>query len=140
LHEALDFIARAVAVRDHSRLELQQKLSTKFSPDVVTEAMARAEASRWLAPETEIAERAALTFERKLKSRAYIENQLQKRGLPLPPRDVQAERQSARNLVEKKYGPVEDLSFESRAQASRYLIYRGFDESTIRTVLNDPES
>jgi SOS response regulatory protein OraA/RecX len=140
LTQALDLLARLLAIRDHSRLELQEKLNKKFPADIVSEALAHAENKRWLQSEAEIAARAALTFQRKLKSRSYIENQLQKRGLPLPPHDEQAEQAGARKLVEKKFGPVEDLNFESREQALRYLSYRGFTESTIRTVLNDSES
>src|SRR5437879_1346003 len=87
LTQALELLARILAVRDHSRRELHEKLNQKFPEDVVQAALAHAERKRWLQPEAEIAERAALTFQRKLKSRSYIENQLQKRGLPLPPRD-----------------------------------------------------
>ncbi|MGZ3722267.1 MAG: regulatory protein RecX [Bdellovibrionales bacterium] len=134
--QALELLARSLAIRDHSRLELQEKLSKRFAAELIAGVMAEAERKGWLLPENEIAERAALTFQRKLKSRTYVENQLQKRGLPVPPHDNEAEQATARRVVEKKFGAIEDLQPEERTQALRYLSNRGFDESTIRMVLN----
>jgi SOS response regulatory protein OraA/RecX len=134
--QALDKLAGYLSIRDHSRLELQEKLCKDFSPEVIEGVLAEAESKRWLQPEDEIAARAALVFQRKLKSRSYIENQLTKRGLPVPPRDDAAEQATALKAVEKKFGPVAELEFEQRRQALRYLANRGFDEHTIRMVLN----
>lgn len=133
---ALDELARLLAVRDHSLLELRGKLAARFNQESIDQALAQAQTKRWLQSEDEIAARAALTFQRKLKSRAYIENQLLRRGLPLPPQDHEMEQATARKLVEKKFGPVENLGFEERESAMRYLGNRGFDEHTIRMVLN----
>jgi SOS response regulatory protein OraA/RecX len=136
LNQALDKLASYLAVRDHSRLELQNKLSGNFPSEIIAEALALAESKRWLQPEEEIAARAAVVFQRKLKSRSYIENQLAKRGLPLPPRDDEAERATARAAVEKKFGPIGELDIERRRQALRFLAGRGFDEHTMGMVLN----
>ena len=134
--QALEVLARALTSRDHSRFELQSKLGGKFSSEIVERAMAEAAAKGWLQPEDEIAARAALVWQRKLKSRGYIESQLIKRGLPVPPLDREHEMQIARKAVEKKFGPIEHLNDQSREQALVYLSHRGFEEHTIRTVLN----
>lgn len=134
--QALDKLASYLGIRDHSRLELQEKLSKNFSPEVIDRVIAEAESKNWLPSEDEIATRAALVFQRKLKSRRYIDSQLEKRGLPRPPRDDAAEQATALKVVEKKFGPVGELEVEQRQQALRYLANRGFDENTIRMVLN----
>ena len=132
--QALDVLSRSLALRDHSRLELQEKLSRRFAPELVEQVMNEADGKGWLLPERDIAARAALTWQRKLKSRRYIEAQLLKRGLPVPDRDDEAELETVRSLVEKKFGLLKCK--EDRAQAQRYLKYRGFDDRTIRMVLN----
>jgi SOS response regulatory protein OraA/RecX len=83
--QALEALTRHLSVRDHSRLELRQKLAAKFSEETIERALENATARGWLASEEEIAARAALTWQSKLKSRADIEAQLKKRGLPIPP-------------------------------------------------------
>jgi SOS response regulatory protein OraA/RecX len=135
--QALDRMTRYLALRDHSRYELQQKLSRAFSEEIVARVLDEADANGWLAPEEVIAERAARALGRKFKSQRYIEGALRKRRLPVPPRDNEAELEKIRDLVERKFGPAADLSFEEKAKAFRFLKYRGFDDRSIRQVLNE---
>ena len=100
--------------------------------------MEDATARGWLASEEEIAARAALMWQRKLKSRAYIEEQLKKRGLPIPPA-AEDDAQTARGLIVKKFGNLSELDAEGRVKAQRYLLNRGFDDRTIKKVLNVEE-
>ena len=137
--KALNALAGYLAARDHSRHELKTKLSRRFSESVIEQVLSEAEARNWLPAPEEIARRAALAWQRRHKSRRYIEGQLRKRQLPLPPRDAEnenIERQNVRLLVEKKFGPPQELTFEERVHAQRFLRFRGFDDHTIRTVLH----
>jgi SOS response regulatory protein OraA/RecX len=134
--QALELLARYLTLRDHSRQELCEKLIARFGAKLISELMAEADRRGWLLPEDEIAQRAALTWERKLKGRGYIEEQLRKRGLPLPPVNEEAELVRLRDLVLKKFGEPSTLSMEVRAKAFRFLTSRGFEERTIRMVFH----
>lgn len=133
---ALDLLTRYMALRDHSRHELQQKMSKRFELSLIQQVIADADANGWIPPEEVIAERAARAWSSRLKSRRYIEGQLRKRHLPLPPRDLETETANARELLERKYGPPSALSFDDKGKAYRFMKYRGFDDRTIRMVLN----
>ncbi len=133
---ALDLLTQYLALRDHSRHELQQKMSRKFEPTLIQQVIAEADANGWIPPEVLIAERAAQVWNSRLKSRSYIEGQLRKRHLPLPPSDLETEATKARELIEKKYGPPSELNDEDKSKAYRFMKYRGFDDHTIRMVLN----
>lgn len=134
---ALDRISRYLALRDHSRFELKTKLSRHFDAKIVESVLAEAEERGWVASEEDIAARAALSYRRSLKSRRYIEGQLRKKRLPVPPRDDEAEVEAIRALVERKFGTSSGFSFEERSKVYRFLKYRGFDDRCIRQVLNE---
>lgn len=97
--------------------------------------MTEAEENGWLVSEEQIAERLVLAFERRQKSRRYIEGQLKKRRLPIPKGEAENETEIARRLVERKFG-IEKLSFVDKAKAYRFLKYRGFEDRAINEVLN----
>lgn len=133
---ALDLLTRYLALRDHSRLELERKLSRRFEADLVARVLEEADAHGWIGEPEDIAARAASALQRRMKSRRYVEGQLRKRGLPLPPRDDEKELANARALIERKFGAPTDLSFEERARAFRFLKYRGFEDRLIRMVFH----
>jgi regulatory protein len=133
---ALDLLTRYLALRDHSRHELQTKLGRRFSEETIAKLLLEADENGWLAPEDKIAASAQAAWQRRLKSRRYIEGQLRKRRLPLPPRNDEIELENGRALVERKFGTPHQLSFEERAKAFRYLKFRGFDDRTIRMVFH----
>jgi len=137
LSRARDRVNWYLAQRDHSRLELRSKLARAFPPEIIEEVMAEVESLRLLAPDEEIAARVALSLQRRNKSRMYIEGQLRKMGLPAPGRDDEAELASVRAVLERKFGPAHELSFEERTKAYRFLKYRGFEDRWIRQVLNE---
>lgn len=133
---ALDLMARYLALRDHSRHELQTKLSSRFAPDLVDKLLTEAEEKGLLPAPEEIAERAAAAWLRRGKSRAYVEAQLLKRHLPLPARGDEQELQNVKTLVERKFGDPTTLGYEEQGKAYRFLKYRGFADRLIRMVLN----
>jgi SOS response regulatory protein OraA/RecX len=133
---ALDLLTRYLALRDHSRHELQQKLSRRFAQETIEKLLVEADANGWLAPEEKIAACAQAAWQRRMKSRRYIEGQLRKRRLPLPPRNDEIELENGRALIERKFGVPQTLSYNDRAKAYRYLKFRGFDERTIAKVFH----
>ena len=137
--QALKALCAHLGRRDHSRLELQEKLAKHFAPEIIDEVFRIADTKGWLQSEAEIATHAALTFQRKLKSRLYIEAQLLKRGLPPAPHDDARELEIVRMLVIKKFGHPDQLEDGLRRQASIYLRNRGFEEHLIQMVVKDAE-
>lgn len=136
---ALDHLTRYLALRDHSQYELKTKLLRAFDPELVERLMVEADENGWLVPEDQIAERLVLAFERRQKSRRYIEDQLKKRHLPIPQARAENEIETVRNLFERKFG-VKKLSWEERTKAYRFLKYRGFADRAIREVLKENET
>jgi regulatory protein len=134
--KALDSLTRYLALRDHSRLELRQKLSRRFSSEMVNKVLAEAEQNGWLLDEAKVAERSVAALRRRQKSQRYIEGKLRQRGLPVPAREVDSELESIRELLVRKFGE-EKLSYEDKAKAFRFLKYRGFQDRAIRQVLNE---
>ncbi|MBX3021046.1 MAG: regulatory protein RecX [Bdellovibrionales bacterium] len=133
----MDRITRYLAMRDHSRHELHSKLSRLYNPEIVEKALNEAAENGWIPPEEELAQRATAAYRHSLKSRRYIEGQLRKKGLPVPPRDDEAEVTAIRTLVERKFGSPSELTFEERTKVYRFLKYRGFDDRGIKQVLNE---
>lgn len=132
--KALDTLTRLLALRDHSRRELELKLARRFEEAVVMRVLNEAEKHGWLLSEERTAESATRSLQRKHKSARYIQAHLRKRGLPTPTKDLAAELESARALVERRFGDGR-LSLEEKAKAQRFLQYRGFDLQIIRQVL-----
>jgi SOS response regulatory protein OraA/RecX len=136
---ALDLLTRYLALRDHSRFELEQKLGRKFERELVERVLNEAAESGWITPDAVIAERTLKAYQARLKSRRYIEGQLRKKRLPVPQRDSAGEFTVARELLERKFGPAKELSFDDKGKAYRFMKYRGFDDRTIRMVLSGQE-
>ena len=59
---ALDSLTRYLAQRDHSELELRQKLSRRYSRETIEKVLAEALARKWLCEPTELAERVRVTL------------------------------------------------------------------------------
>ena len=140
---AWDRLTRFVALRDHSRFELETKLRQRdFSPGVIKRVLTDAEKHGLITSEFAIASRQRELFDRRLKSRRFIEEQLRRRQLPLPApteADEELELGKMRELVSRKYGSPDRLSFEERQRAFRFLKYRGFEDRSIQRVLNHEE-
>ncbi len=136
VQEALTCILQHLSRRDHSPLELEQKLSARFSVVVLQQALALARDRQYLRSEQSLGQDLIEQHLRKLKSHAYIEAQLHQRGLPVPAFAPDAELAIAEQLLEKKFGPLQNLQYDLKSKACRYLQSRGFADRTIRMVLN----
>ncbi len=127
----MDFLAR----RDHSELELRQKLGRDYPTDEIDIAIEFARNRGWLLAPEELAEKATEQLNRKNKGTRYIQKFLQTRGLPFLPKDSGQELEKARNLVQSKLRHEAPYSYEEQKKIGRYLVNRGFDEETIRKVM-----
>jgi regulatory protein len=134
---ALDLLAR----REHSRAELQRKLTARgFGDDTVAAVLGALEASGALANA-----RFTETFVRSRIARgrgpARIRAELAERGVDggkaqdvMRAAEVDWAAAAAAALV-KKFGPGPPKDFKDRARRARFLQYRGFDSGTIRAAL-----
>lgn len=130
----MDLLAR----REHSEKELRRKLRLReFSEDEISTALEKAKEGRWLGSPEETAQRFADQLHRKNKGYHYINAKLSEKGLPRVPRDESLELEKAKSLVQNK--DFEISSREERLKATRFLMSRGFDASTIRKALKDEE-
>jgi regulatory protein len=130
---AIDKLARYLARRDHSELELQEKLTRDFMPDTVGKALSCARERKWLSDPTELAERVAVNLGAKRKGQLYIQNYLRRKGLPVVKADEGQELNKARELVEMRFD--RQLDFTLKQKAYRFLANRGFEDQIIKKVL-----
>lgn len=132
-----------IAGRDHSEMELRQKLNLDFTPAETDAAIEYGKIHHWI-PDTEeaqaqLSQKYAEVLHRKNKGIESINHQLHEKGLPLIESDSRLELEKAFTLVKNKYSVKDDVSDEEKAKleakVGRFLISRGFDEDTVRQVL-----
>lgn len=133
--KALNKLADYLARRDHSELELKQKLAKFFPSDVISWALTEASEQGWLTDPKELAERVAASLQRKKKGAKYIQRYLQEKGLPAADTDPERDRENAELLVEQKYGKMSELSYAEKQKVFNFLYRRGFEEATIRDIV-----
>ncbi|MCB0422806.1 MAG: regulatory protein RecX [Bdellovibrionales bacterium] len=136
LYKLADYLAR----RDHSAQELRSKLLRKFTTDAVQWALKEATEQGWMSPPEELAERVALSLQRKKKGAKYIQRYLAEKGLPKVPVSTDSEKKNALTLLEEKFGPPSQLTYEEKQKAFNFLYRRGFEDVIIRHVLFSRES
>jgi regulatory protein len=141
--KALNKAAALLARRNHSEKELREKLLKFYDADLTQRVLQEAWERKWLLPPEELSVLAAKAWTRAHKSARYIQEQLKKRGLPLPVLDEEEELQKMKDLLIKKFragpgsdSPSFDWDYEQRVKAFRYLKYRGFAERLIRQVIH----
>jgi SOS response regulatory protein OraA/RecX len=127
-----------LARRDHSELELRQKLQGHYCEDEIEEAIGYIRSRNLLAADQDIARRLIDGQERKLKSARAINESLEIRGLPEMEPDAEREFQKACVLVEGKLAKTGPFDYEEQTRIYRLLANRGFDEETIHKVINSP--
>jgi regulatory protein len=140
--QALDLLAR----REHSRLELERKLSTRsYADDVIADTLDALERAGLLD-----SSRFAESFARSRIARGQgplrIQRELIERGLSGAMADSALAALDidwtalARSVRTKKFGASVPRAFAERVRESRFLQYRGFTSDQIRAVLDlDPD-
>ncbi|MCB0362918.1 MAG: regulatory protein RecX, partial [Bdellovibrionales bacterium] len=125
---AMDKVVRMLARRDHSELEIKQKLNLRFDGNVIDKAIDIARRNRWIGCEKELAERVAKDLSRKKKGQYYIEKALRRKGLPLVEWNEQEEVEKAQQLVCRRFADLDKLDLETKQRVYRFLANRGFKE------------
>ncbi|MES2964546.1 MAG: regulatory protein RecX [Bdellovibrionota bacterium] len=127
----MDLLAR----RNHSELELKQKLEGLFPADDIIDAIRNAQDNGWMPPAEEIAERVAIELGRKRKGHRFINQFLRNKGLPPVSKDADGEIEKARAIVFSKLRKEGPFDATERAKIYRLLTNRGFEDDTIRRVI-----
>lgn len=129
--KAMDYLA----VRDHSREELSQKLLQKdYTPSEIRRALDEAEAAGWLVPSEALSEKVSEALHRKKKSHLYIVEYLKSKGLPPVPRDSDLELEKAENLLKSHFSKLSKSQEPDKKKMAQFLKNRGFDTQTIMKV------
>ena len=127
----MDYLAR----RDHSELELKQKLrKSQYSAEEIQEAIDWAKEQRWLPEPEKISQKVADTLHRKYKGIHFINQYLREKGLPTVGRNDELELEKARHLINNK---ASSRKRSERAKMARFLVSRGFDGEIIRKVIHE---
>lgn len=142
-HRVMDLLAR----RDHSEKELRDKLSEKFEPAQVEDAISFARESGWLVANEVLVERFSAQMHRRNKGVRAINHKLKKIGLPGVKSDFDQELEKAVLLAESKWTResrgLAELRGEEKRRADkllrerigRFLLSRGFEPSVVRKVV-----
>ena len=131
--KVMDLLAR----RDHSELELRRKLLVRYNGEEVDDAIEYARQNKWLKPPEELSELVAEQLAQRQKGSRYIRQYLRSKGLPPVARNVEAETQRGLQLAQHKLGCQPPFDHETRVKIQRLLRNRGFDDETIRKVINE---
>ncbi|MCC6138520.1 MAG: regulatory protein RecX [Bdellovibrionaceae bacterium] len=122
-----------LAIREHSRLELETKLKKhNYSNDDIQTALDHAEKAGWLQTPQALALKVSENLHSKNKSYFYIEEYLNSKGLPPVPRDSERELEKAQILLKSQFSKLsKSTEKDKKQQALRFLQNRGFDSETI---------
>lgn len=151
LTKAKETILRLLARRDHSKLELKNKLKLRnFSAASIEAALAWAEQRAYLRPQHELAEVVARQVLLKKKGSQYLKNELQRRGIKVASTDglinEEQELKQIHSLLKdwqnKNSGNTElssnsKLFIQEKAKWMRRLLSRGFKQSLILKALQN---
>jgi regulatory protein len=136
--QALDLLAR----RDHSRLELERKLTTRgYAPPVVGSVLDGLQQDRLL-EEDRFVESFIRSRARKGQGPARIRLELGQRGIDEGrARDGLAQAgvdwfELAAEARAKRFGAGPPGDFKARVRQAKFLQYRGFDSEQIRAALD----
>ncbi len=127
----MDYLAR----RDHSEMELRQKLRANYEDSEISEAIEEAKETGWLPEEGELSKKVARQLDARGKGYLYICNYLRKKGLPRVPKNSEIEMSKALDFAEAKLGPDKKTWKENTDKLCRWLKSRGFEDETIWKVV-----
>ncbi len=132
-------VLQLLSIRDHSPLELKQKLTQKGHPPQDTKwAIERAMDKKIIKPPQELSLQHHRALSQRHKGHHYIQHYLRQKGLPPTPFDAALERQKALILLQIKKNldtnAVARLSSLERTKLQQWLSRRGFDTQTLREI------
>lgn len=133
--KAYDSLTRFLGARDHSEKELRKKLGLRYPPDIVEKTIQIAKTNNWLAEPSALASRMAERWLEKGKGSAFIQRELEKKGLPTVKIDFEQEVEKARETAERKFGELTRLTFDQKPKVMRFLMNRGFGYDIVQQVI-----
>lgn len=143
--------------REYSEREMRAKLEGQFSTDEIDQAINFGKEKKWLPSNANealaLAENFAEVLRRKGKGTDFINQYLEKKGLPSITSSAEDELTNIQQIISKKfpqfytvktsvtydeYGSAQDFQKEQlQAKIARFLISRGFNSEIVRKVLYD---
>ena len=133
--KALHKMATLLAKKNYSEKELKEKLQRDFDPSTIEWALNYGRDQKWILPPKTHAQRVVHQLLIKKKGLHYICQYLRRKGLPQVEISQSLQKENAKDLVERKYGDIKNLSYEAKRKAHGMLKNRGYEDSTIRTVI-----
>jgi len=127
-----------LAMREHSRLELQRKLSKKTSDDILIDELLQALINEGLLSDERFTEAYIHMRQGKGFGPSRIDAELRERGVDVAIiaqyLDPQAEqwRQIANDVRQKRFGSPIPSDYKEFARQARFLQYRGFNVEHIK--------
>lgn len=130
--KAMDYLA----IRDHSRAELQRKLEQKkYAEHEIQTALDQLEQTGLLKATDTMAQQVYEALTLKNKSHAAILVALEAKGLPPVSYSIEDEIQKAKNLIASSLSKLSNSSDLDKKQMAHFLKNRGFDMETINAVV-----
>ncbi len=137
---AREKIVQYLAIRDHSVLELQQKMmQKKYTSKEIQEGIAWAMEKNLIAEPSKVSEMMSSGLHRKNKGILYINQYLEAKGLPPIAADWDLEVEKAERFCKKQFANP-PYTFEQKQDIYRVLSRRGFVDQTIQQVSNGKNS
>lgn len=131
--KSIDFLAR----RDHSEKELSEKLQQRqYTEDEINEAIEELWERNYLLPPKELAEKMARNLNEKGKGIHYIQQYLQKKGLPKVFSEPDFEVEKGLDLIERRLRCKPPFEFEMKVKIQRFLNNRGYAYDSIMRIVN----
>jgi regulatory protein len=130
-----------LALRDHTEKELREKLNSLYSLEEIDQAILVAKQNRWIAASAEsehkVSVETAKALGKKGRGIGFINQYLEKKGLPEIVLDSASELEKAKSLVENKYSDLSKMDQRQRAKAGRFLLSRGFEMDVVQQIIGD---
>jgi SOS response regulatory protein OraA/RecX len=135
LLQALEKIAYYLGRRDHSELELKNKLKRRFDDQIIQKALKMATEKNWLKKPEELAKSLSYRLQKRNKGTNYIKNYLKKIGLPDSPPLEEDQILSCLDLLTTKFPEWKNFDYLQKQKPARFLLNRGFSMGVVKTVL-----
>ncbi|MBU0499638.1 MAG: recombination regulator RecX [Gammaproteobacteria bacterium] len=132
-----------LAVREHSRAELERKLAGKYAAEALGQVLDDL-AGRGLLSDARFAEQYAAQRADRGYGPVRIRSELRERGVAPDQAELALESleqdwfEAMRAAHDRKFGPGPCADRKEQARHARFLEYRGFPGEMIRTLLFDP--
>lgn len=131
--KSIDFLAR----RDHSEKELREKLADRqYTDEEIDEAITELWERRYLLPPEELSAKISRYLSQRGKGIIYIQQYLQKKGLPKVFIEPDLEIEKGLDLIERRLRCKPPFEFEMKVKVKRFLNNRGYAYESIQRIMN----